>query len=270
MITSVDGTTIGYRTTGRGPGVLVVPGPMEGADDFQELADALASGFTVHVVDRRGRGESGPHRAGHGLRTEVEDVRAVLVATGAQRLFGVSSGAVIALQTALQLPGITHVAAYEPPFGVVKHKREVIRRFEQEVAAGQDLEAVVTIARGFGIGPRWLRMMLRIAPRGFLVAAARKMVAEEGEDLFEGLPTVRHDLRIVEEGSANLARFGALRGHVLLIGGTDSPRHLVGGLYALADLLPDAEKILVEKAHHFSASENPRLVLPALQNFLGA
>jgi pimeloyl-ACP methyl ester carboxylesterase len=269
VITSVDGTTIGCRTTGRGPGVLVIPGPMEAADDFQELADALANDFTVHVLDRRGRGESGPHRAGHGLRTEVEDVRAVLDATGAQRLLGVSSGAVIALEAALRLPGITHVAAYEPPIDVAKHKGEVLARFEKEVEAERHPEAVVTIAKGLGIGPPWLRVMLRLAPRRFLVAAVRKMAAEEGEDLFEGLPTVRHDLRIVEEGSANLARFGALRGHVLLIGGTWSPGYLTGGLYALADLLPHAEKILVERAHHFSASASPRLLVPALKGFLG-
>jgi len=38
-------------------------------------------------VGRRSRGESGPYRTGQGLRTVVADVRAVLKATGAQRLF---------------------------------------------------------------------------------------------------------------------------------------------------------------------------------------
>ena len=270
MITSADGTTIGYRTTGEGPGLLVIPGAMEGADDFQEMADALANDFTVHVIDRRGCGESGPHQAGHGLRTEVEDVRAVLAATGAQRLFGVSSGAVIALQAALQLPGITHIAAYEPPIDVVRRKGEVVARFEKEAEAGQHLEAVVTLAKGLGIWPRWLRVILRLAPRRVLVATLRKIAADDPENLFEGLPAVRHDLRIVAEASANLARFQALRGRVLLIGGTESPRDLVGGLDALADLLPAAEKVLVEKAHHASATENPRLIVPALRGFLEA
>ncbi|GGU36466.1 alpha/beta fold hydrolase [Lentzea flava] len=268
MITSTDGTAIAHRTTGSGPGLLVVPGAMETAEDFQRFADALSDEYTVHVLDRRGRGESGPHRAGHGLRTEVEDVRAVLDATGAERVFGVSSGAVIALQAALQLPGITHVAAYEPPFDVVKRKGGVLTRFEEEVRAGKDLEAVVTITKGLGIGPRWMRLGLRLTPRALLVAMLRKIQADEGEDLFEGLPTVSHDLRIVEEGGANLARFAALRPHVLLIGGTDSPRDLTSGLHALADVLPRAEKILVENAHHLTPSDEPRLVVPALRGFL--
>lgn len=268
MVTSADGTTIGYRTTGRGPGVLVIPGPVEAAEDLRGLADALANDFTVHVLDRRGRGESGPCRAGHGLGTEVEDVRAVLEATGAQRVFGVSSGAVIALQAALRLRGITHVAAYEPPIDVVRHKGRVLARFEKEVAAGRYVEAVVTIAKGLGLGPRWLRLGLRVVPRRFLVSALRKESAREPEDdVFQDLPAVCRDIRIVEEGSADLARFGAVPARVLLIGGAASPRHFVGGLYALADLLPGAEKILVEEAHHFSASDSPGLLVPALKGF---
>lgn len=271
MITSADGTAIGCRTTGQGPGVLVIPGPAESAEDLQELADALANDFTVHVVDRRGRGESGPCRAGHDLRTEVEDVTAVLEATGAQRLFGISSGALIALQVALRSRGITHVAVYEPPIDVVRHQGRVLARFEKEVAAARYAEAVVTIAKGLGLGPRWLRLGLRMTPRSFLVAMMRKEMAREPEDeAFEALSAVCRDIRIAQEGSADVARFGAVRGRVLLIGGTESPRHFVGGLYALADLLPDAEKVLVEKAHHFSASESPGQLVPALTAFLKA
>jgi pimeloyl-ACP methyl ester carboxylesterase len=70
--------------------------------------------------------------------------------------------------------------------------------------------------------------------------------------------------------SANLARFKGLRCRVLLIGGTRSPRAVTAGLYALADLLPDAEKILVEGAHHLSPSGKPGLVEPALRGFLTA
>ncbi|MDX8034435.1 hypothetical protein SK803_29815 [Lentzea sp. BCCO 10_0856] len=56
----------------------------------------------------------------------------------------------------------------------------------------------------------------------------------------------------------------------LLIGGTRSPRYLTDGLYRLADLLPRAEKILVEESHHFSPSASPHLVVPALKAFFPA
>jgi hypothetical protein len=40
-----------------------------------------------------GRGLSGPHQAGHSLRTEVEDLQAVLAESGASKVFSVSIGA---------------------------------------------------------------------------------------------------------------------------------------------------------------------------------
>lgn len=52
--------TISYRTTGTGPGLVIVPGALALATDFDRLAAALAARFTVHTIERRGRGASGP------------------------------------------------------------------------------------------------------------------------------------------------------------------------------------------------------------------
>ena len=263
MITSADGTTIGYRTTGNGPGLLVVHGLMETSSAYEELADELAGDFTVHLMDRRGRGQSGPNRAGQGLLAEVEDVWAVLEATGATRVFGVGSGAVIALEAALRLSACTHVAAYEPLVNPPARHRKVIARYERELANGQDVEALVTIFKGLDIAPRWLRML----PHWLLVVLLRKVGEAEPGDELELLPTVGHDFRVVEEGSRNLERFRALRGQVLLLGGGKSERHHGDALNALAELLPRAEKVLVEQADHDSPVEDPRLLVPALRSF---
>jgi pimeloyl-ACP methyl ester carboxylesterase len=77
-VTSRDGTPIGYLKTGRGPAVVILHGSMESARSHTLLARALAGDFTVYLPDRRGRGLSGPHRPDHGVRTEVEDLQAVL------------------------------------------------------------------------------------------------------------------------------------------------------------------------------------------------
>jgi pimeloyl-ACP methyl ester carboxylesterase len=114
-VTSADGTTIGYLRTGRGPAVVVLHGSNESARSHTQLAMGLASEFTVYLPDRRGRGMSGPHQPGHGMRTEVEDLQAVVAAPGAQAVFGVSISGLIALRTALLTPSIRQVAAYEPP-----------------------------------------------------------------------------------------------------------------------------------------------------------
>ena len=91
-VTSKDGTTIGYRRLGSGPGVVVLHGAMESSRSHVQLAEALADAFTVYLPDRRGRGLSGPYAAGHTVATDIADMDALLAKTGAQLVFGVSSG----------------------------------------------------------------------------------------------------------------------------------------------------------------------------------
>ncbi|HMA34289.1 MAG TPA: alpha/beta hydrolase, partial [Chloroflexia bacterium] len=63
-VTSPDGTPIGYRQVGHGPGLVILHGAMSGGDHHMQLAAALADAHTVYLPDRRGRGQSGPYRAG--------------------------------------------------------------------------------------------------------------------------------------------------------------------------------------------------------------
>jgi pimeloyl-ACP methyl ester carboxylesterase len=59
-VCSKDGTTISYLSLGTGPAILVIPGVLSMAADYAVFARALAEHFTVHTIERRGRGESGP------------------------------------------------------------------------------------------------------------------------------------------------------------------------------------------------------------------
>ena len=117
-VTSKDGTTIGYRQLGSGPGVVLLHGAMESAQSHMQLAEALAGAFTVYVPDRRGRGLSGPYGKDHSMQKDVEDMNAILTKTGTHNIFGVSSGAIISLQAALTLPAIYKVAIFEPPLSI--------------------------------------------------------------------------------------------------------------------------------------------------------
>jgi hypothetical protein len=84
-VLSKDGTRIGYLQVGQGPAAVLLHGSNESARSHTQLALALADAFTVYLPDRRGRGLSGPHRPDHGIRTEVEDLGAVLAGSGAQK-----------------------------------------------------------------------------------------------------------------------------------------------------------------------------------------
>jgi pimeloyl-ACP methyl ester carboxylesterase len=136
-VSSRDGTTIGYRRFGTGPGVILLHGGMQSGQSFTKLAAALSGVFTVYLPDRRGRGMSGPFTDDHGIATEVEDLQALLRATGARNVFGLSAGAVIALQTALSGPEITRLALYEPPlsFDGVSSTRWVARNANSTAAS---------------------------------------------------------------------------------------------------------------------------------------
>jgi len=99
-VTSRDGTTIGYRRFGSGPALILLHGSVSSGAHHVELARLLSDTFTVFVPDRRGRGFSGPYRTGDELEQELEDVVALLDASGATFLWGLSSGACIALHAA--------------------------------------------------------------------------------------------------------------------------------------------------------------------------
>src|SRR3954471_23955712 len=100
VVVSKDGTTIGYRRLGAGPGLVLVHGGMQAAQDLMALASLLSDEFTVFVPDRRGRGASGPFGDPYGLQQEIEDLGVLLRKTGARHVFGLSVGGLIALGAA--------------------------------------------------------------------------------------------------------------------------------------------------------------------------
>jgi pimeloyl-ACP methyl ester carboxylesterase len=63
VVASLDGTPIGFQSRGCGPSLLVVHGALGTSDDLATLAEALSERFSVHAMDRRGRGMSGPQGA---------------------------------------------------------------------------------------------------------------------------------------------------------------------------------------------------------------
>jgi len=178
-VSSRDGTTIGYRQFGRGPGLVLLHGSMSSGAHHVELARLLSDTFTVFVPDRRGRGLSGSYRAGDELQQELEDVVALLDATGATNLWGLSSGACIALHAARTMPAIRKVGIFEPPLvpdraGAVAF----LHLFDGEMARGKLGEALVTAMRGAEMGPAWFRAL----PKGLtsrLVAMGMRQEAKK-------------------------------------------------------------------------------------------
>jgi pimeloyl-ACP methyl ester carboxylesterase len=89
---SQDGAKMSYLTMGSGPSVLVIPGALFLAANYAAFASALAEHFTVHIIERRGRGLSSPQGEDYSIRKECEDVLAVQAKTSASLLVGHSFG----------------------------------------------------------------------------------------------------------------------------------------------------------------------------------
>ena len=275
-VISADGTTIGYRQLGQGPGVVLFHGSMSSGYNHLELAESLADSFTVYLPDRRGRGLSGPYRDGDDLQTEVDDLKALLDSTGARRVFGLSSGAIICLQAALTVSGIDKAAIYEPPlFTDDTVPKAVLHRFDAEMARGKVAAALITGMKATQMGPAVFRVM----PRRLLEALTNRfMVSEEKKGSGEYAPmrtlagTLHYDFKMVVQASGKLRDFGGIETEVLLLGGSTSPAFLRKALDELGNILPHAQRLELRGVGH-AASWNtdrggqPKLVADALREF---
>jgi pimeloyl-ACP methyl ester carboxylesterase len=258
-VVSRDGTSIGYRCVGAGPGLVVLHGAMESSRSHIQLARALADSFTVYLPDRRGRGLSGPYPVDHSVQTEVDDMAALLSKTGAQYVFGVSSGAIIWLYAALELPTIRRAAIFEPPLLIDKGTSpRLMRRFDQEIARGKVAAALITGMKAARLAPpmfdripRWLLERLT----GAMLASEDKRAAAGAVTMRLLAPTLHYDFELVMASQGALDRFGAITADVLLLSGTESPAYLVASVDALERVLPRAERVRLTGLDH-SASGN--------------
>src|SRR5260370_837440 len=115
---SADGTKIAFDQTGDGPPLILVVGAFNEGTSGAPLAQALESELTVLTYDRRGRGASTDTQP-YAVEREIEDLDALIrAAGGAARVFGYSSGAILALEAASHGLNITQLALYDAPFMV--------------------------------------------------------------------------------------------------------------------------------------------------------
>lgn len=270
---SADGTTIGYRQYGSGPGLILLHGGMQAAQHLSALAAALADQFRPFVPDRRGRGSSEPHATEFGLRPEVEDLQALIAATGARFVFGHSSGALIALRTALVTPGVDRVALYEPPLSVRGSSPSAwVPRFHQEVAAGRNAAAAVTALKGARLDPVFARLPRWLLTPVAAVSMRDRALAADDVPVADLVPTMRFDVQIAREMADTAEEYAALPGRVLLMGGTRSPDYLGTALRELAAVIPHGEVVTLPGLGHMGPQNDgrPDIVARVLRDFFAA
>jgi pimeloyl-ACP methyl ester carboxylesterase len=258
LTASSDGTTIAFDTSGEGPPLVVVGGALNDRHAAASLAGLLASSFTVFTYDRRGRGDSGDTPP-YAVEREVEDLQALVgEAGGTAFAFGHSSGAVLALEAALETPGIGKLVLYEPPF-IVDHSRpplpdDYVSRLKELAAADRRGEAVeYFMTTGVGVPPEAIPSMRESPFWPSLEALAHTL-------WYDGV--IMGDNMVGKPLSAD--RWSSVTIPTLVIDGGASPPSMRAAVQQLVDVLPNAGRLTMEGQTH---EVDPTLLAPVLTKF---
>jgi len=232
---------LGLWTKGTGPGVVLVHGSGTAARDYAALLRALAADFTVHVYDRRGRGESSDVDSGYGVRHEVSDLAAVVHATGARRVFGHDYGGFVALQAAKELD-LDAVATYDAAVSIDGSAPDWwVDDFTEAVAAGDHGRAAALMVKGLDLVPVVSRLPMSIgAPVGRLFAASpfgKDWNSRAGATMAEVGEALSHD------GPASQYA-GITACTTLCVGGASAPWFRASA-EALTPVLPSGSRVAV-------------------------
>lgn len=272
-LTSEDGTVISYRKLGHGDGVILIHGALQAAQNFMKLANALANDFTIYILTRRGRGQSGPFGTNYCLAKDLEDVAALIAKTNAHNVFGLSSGAIISLHAALTNPAIHKLAIYEPPLSGKRTSlvNTFAAKYEKELAAGNLAAAFVTLIKGMKVSK-----IFSVLPRFLLVPMVKGLIKKNAAtkpaddvSLAALIPTWRYDNLLVQETVGPLERFKELQTDTLLLSGSNSPAYLKNVVNRLNSVLPYARHIEFKDLDHVGPGDTgkPAIVAEELKTF---
>lgn len=271
---SKDGTTIGYRSVGTGPGLVIVHGSMSSGYHHLDLAVMLADHFTVHLIDRRGRGLSGPYKSDHSIADDVADVQAVLKATGSELLCGVSVGGLIALETARTTPGVRKLAVYEPLiYRDQDTPRALTVEVDRQLAAGNLAGAMASALQKAHLGPALMdhipHNLMTLMSRGMLNWTPKTGDYVPGRELAASLG---YEGRIITERSGQQTSFASVHIPTLLLNGSKSSAFLKDATARVAKVLPAAHHTELPGLDHSSTWNKavrgkPELIAKALGEF---
>ncbi|MFB9328841.1 alpha/beta fold hydrolase [Paenibacillus aurantiacus] len=266
IVISKDGTPIAYDKTGQGPALILTAGAFSYRKfpGQLELANRLSSQFTVYNYDRRGRGDSGDARD-YAVEREIEDLKAIIEAAGGEAyVWGLSSGAALALHAAARGANIAKLALHEPPFVVQPTDRTPPKDFaihvHRLIQAGQRAEAIkYFMVAGMG-APSFVVAMMRMMPGVWskLLAVAHTLPYDAAllDGYMDGTP-----LPAQQWSHVNIP--------TLVLEGTESPPGLRHGAQALADVLPNA-RLLSKKGLGHTKKLNTGVIAPELAAFFGS
>lgn len=270
-VQSADSTAIGFHTFGTGSPVIVLGGALRAARDYFPFAQSVAAEqFTVHVIDRRGRGLSGPLGRDYSIAQECADLLAVQAVTGSTRLFGHSYGGLIALETAAVSSVFDRIAVYEPGISIGGSiPTEWLATYRRFLDDGKPRAAFAYFIQQSGHLPGpvaklplwYLRMVLRIV--------LRRGRWERFEPLLDANYAEHRQVAALDN---SIDRYRSITAELLLLGGGRSPSFTTTlPLNALLEATPRSRVQILHGLDHNAPDEKaPDELTAPVARFLSA
>lgn len=263
IVRSKDGTAIAYDKIGSGQPLILVDGALcsRASGPNGPLAALLQRHFTVYTYDRRGRGDSGDTKP-YDVEREIEDIAALIQeAGGSAFVYGISSGAALALEAANRLSSIKKLALYEAPFIVDNSRPPVHEGYLEEMEkllASERRGAAVKLFMKKGVNvPSPIVAMMPLMPAWPKLKAVARTLP------YDTLLTLEHQRG--KSFSAN--RWASVTVPTLVAVGGKSPSWMRNAMQSLANVLPDAKLRTLEGQTHII---KPAALAPVLtEYFLG-
>ena len=261
-VTSKDGTTIAFDQWGEGPTVILVDGALQYRAFDQgmvPLAELLAPHFTVIHYDRRGRGDSTDTQP-YALEREIEDIEALIdEAGGSASLYGISSGAALAMEAAIELGDkVSKLAMYEAPYNDDEAAQQAWRKYVKELRelldAGRKGDAVGLFMMLVGASPEDVEG-IRQTPMWPLWESIGHTLAYD------------HIAALGEDAAIPTERAARVNLPALIMDGSESFPFMHSTALALANAMPKGKHRTVEGQTHEVSAE---AVAPLLIEFFEA
>jgi len=256
---SADGTRIGWAVAGAGPPLVLVHGSVADRGRWAAVRDALARRFTLHLVDRRGRGLSSAEADGpYAIAREAEDVSAVLRAVGPEPLvLAHSYGGTCVLEAAAGGATVARLLVYEPAFGT--DDGPVF-----PVAALGDVEAA--LARGDR------EAALEAFFADVLLLDAAEIAAMRGTAAWRArvacAPTLAREARAANAWRPDPARLAAVTAPVRFLLGTETTPALTRAARAAHAAVPGSELRELPGHGHAAMDADPAMFVAEVRAWL--
>ncbi|WP_394841194.1 alpha/beta hydrolase [Pendulispora brunnea] len=255
-VVSRDGSIIGYEKIGHGPPMVLVHGGTADRRRWLPAVPQLAQRFTLHIVDRRGRGLSEKEQGPYDIAREGEDVAAVVEAAGRDvYLVGHSYGALCSLEAALRTNAIGRLLIYEPPAATPGHG----------VTPAPVLERL-RAAAGRGDRPLVLETFFREVIHSTPEDIAQMVPTPMWQARLAAALTIVRELEQVERWDIS-PRLGAIRIPVRLLLGTESSAYYEPAARAIAKEISQADILPLHGQGHMAIDRDTEQFVRAVFAF---